>query len=98
MMTMKLSRKEVEHVAFLSRLALNEREAEEFTRQFNQMFEQFEKLNELDTSQVEPTAHVLQMQNILRQDSVRASLPVDEVLANAPDREDGYFSVPRIME
>jgi len=97
-MAVKISRKEVEHVALLGRLALSEVEAEDFTRQLNQIFEHFEKLNELDTSQVEPTSHVLQMQNVFRQDQVRPSLPVDEVLANAPDREDGYFRVPRIVE
>lgn len=94
---MKISRKEVEHVALLGRLALGPDEAEGFTRQLNQILEHFEKLNELDTAAVEPTSHVLQMRNVFRADEARPSLEVEEVLANAPDPEDGYFRVPRIV-
>jgi aspartyl-tRNA(Asn)/glutamyl-tRNA(Gln) amidotransferase subunit C len=57
-----------------------------------------DKLNELDTSQVEPTSHVIPMTNVFREDKVRPSLSQDQALANAPDRQEALFRVPRILE
>jgi len=89
---------EVEHVARLARLELNEEEKRRFAEQLGAILEYAAKLNELDTSGVEPTTHVLPISNVLREDEVRPSWPLDEVLRNAPDSEDGQFRVPAVLE
>jgi aspartyl-tRNA(Asn)/glutamyl-tRNA(Gln) amidotransferase subunit C len=95
---MKLSKEEVEHVAKLARLAVSEDEKEVFSRQLSEILTYVGKLNELDTSKVEPTSHVLDLSNVFRDDAVRESLPPADVLANAPDRENNHFRVPKIIE
>ena len=97
-MSGRITRREVEHVARLARLALSEEEKELMTRQLDRILGYVDKLNELDTSQVEPTSHVIPMENVLREDAVRPSLSQDDALANAPDREPPFFRVPRIIE
>ena len=94
----KITRKEVEHVARLARLELSEEEKEQMTAQLDAILGYFDKLNELDTSTVEPTTTVIPMDNVMRDDEVRPSLKQEEALANAPDREDVFFRVPRIIE
>ncbi len=94
---MKLSREEVEHVAMLARLALNDREKEEFRAQLSSILEYAEMISCLDTAHVEPTYHVLPLQNVSRPDEAREFLTWQEVLGNAPDRAGGYFKVPRIL-
>jgi len=94
---MALTREEVLHVAELARLSLSPEEIELFTVQLNEILEYVEKLQELDTSGVAPLAHVIPLFNVFREDQVRASLPLDAVLENAPAREDGNFLVPRII-
>lgn len=95
---MRLSQKEVEHIALLSRLKLTDEERERMTTQLNDIIGFFEQLGELDTTDVEPTSHVIPMSNVLREDKVRPSLPVEEVLENAPDRAGDTFRVPRVVE
>jgi aspartyl-tRNA(Asn)/glutamyl-tRNA(Gln) amidotransferase subunit C len=95
---MKLSKEEVEHVAKLSRLAVSEEEKESFSRQLSEILTYIGKLNELDTSKVEPTSHVLDLSNVFRDDVVRESLSAADALANAPDRENDHFRVPKIIE
>lgn len=95
---MKLSREQVQHVALLARLELDEADIERFTTELNQILEHFERLNELDTSNVEPTSHVIPMTNVFREDVVGEPLPREAVLANAPEAEDGCFKVPRVVE
>jgi aspartyl-tRNA(Asn)/glutamyl-tRNA(Gln) amidotransferase subunit C len=95
---MKLSKEEVEHVAKLARLGVNEAEKESFSRQLSEILSYIGKLNELDTSKIEPTSHVLDLSNVFRDDGVRESLPPSDVLANAPDRENDHFRVPKIIE
>ncbi|MCX7780671.1 MAG: Asp-tRNA(Asn)/Glu-tRNA(Gln) amidotransferase subunit GatC [Negativicutes bacterium] len=95
---MKITRKDVEHVALLSRLEMGEAESEKFTGQLNAILDYVEVLNKVDTTGIEPTAHVLPLKNIMRPDETRPSLPRDLALANAPEQEDGYFKVPKIME
>ena len=97
-MSGKITRKEVEHVARLARLALSEEEKELMTRQLDRILGYMDKLNELDTSRVEPTSHVIPMENVMREDGVRPSFSQDEALANAPDRDGASFRVPRIIE
>lgn len=94
---MKISPKDVEHVALLGRLALSEEEKENYTRTLNDILGYMELLNRVDTSGVEPTAHVLPLQNVFREDEIKQPLPREEALANAPEAEDGCFKVPRIV-
>jgi len=93
-----ISKKDVEHVARLSRLKLKEDEIQKFTHQLNTILGYTEKLNELDTSKIEPTSHVVPLKNVRRKDLKKLSFPVEEVLKNAPDKERGYFRVPPIIE
>ncbi len=95
---MKITRKDVEHVALLSRLELGENDVAKFTGQLNAILDYIDVLNKVDTAGVEPTAHVLPLQNVMRADEARPSLPRELALANAPEREDGYFKVPKILE
>jgi aspartyl-tRNA(Asn)/glutamyl-tRNA(Gln) amidotransferase subunit C len=94
----KISYDEVEHVGRLARLALSEEERERMRAQLDAILTYIDKLNELDTSQVEPTSHVIPMTNVFREDKVRPSLSQDQALANAPDRQEALFRVPRILE
>ena len=95
---MKLNRKDVEHVALLSRLELSENELDKFTGQLDAILEYIDVLNQVDTSAVEPMAHVLEIRNVMRSDEVQPSLPREAALQNAPDAEDGFFKVPKIVE
>ncbi len=94
---MKISPEEVRHVADLARLDLNEELVELFTTQLNSLLGYMEKLNELDTTGVEPTSHVVDMKNAFREDVVTESLPLDKALANAPQEDRGCFVVPRVI-
>ena len=95
---MKLTREEVSHVAFLARLELKDEEKDRLTGHLNQILGHFEKLQELDTNDVEPTSHAIPLSNVFRADKARPSLPVDKVVANAPEARDDCFVVPRIVE
>jgi aspartyl-tRNA(Asn)/glutamyl-tRNA(Gln) amidotransferase subunit C len=94
----RISIEQVKHVAHLARLAITEEEAEKFTNQLDQMISFADQLNELDTEKVEPTSHVLDMKNVLREDVAKEGLPVEEVLKNAPDSKDGQIRVPSILD
>ncbi|VBB08552.1 glu-trnagln amidotransferase c subunit [Lucifera butyrica] len=95
---MKISRKDVENVALLSRLEIPADEMETFTGQLNAILEYVDRLDQLDTTDIQPTAHVLPLQNVMRPDEVKPSLSRELALSNAPEQEDGYFKVPRIIE
>ena len=95
---MPLTRVEVEHVARLARLELSESEKEQFTGQLNDILGFVETLNKLDTNDIEPTAHAIPVTNVFRPDRNGTSLDPDLALANAPDRVDDYFKVPKILE
>jgi aspartyl-tRNA(Asn)/glutamyl-tRNA(Gln) amidotransferase subunit C len=94
----RISNDQVKHVAHLARLAVTEDEVEKFTKQLDAIINFFEELNELDTDGVEPTTHVLNMKNVLREDVPNKGLPVEEVLKNAPDYQDGQIRVPSTFE
>lgn len=94
----RISKEEVKHVAHLARLALTEEDIQKFTQQLDAMITYAEQLNELDTENVEPTSHVLNMKNVMREDISEKGLPVEEVLKNAPEHEDGQIKVPSIIE
>jgi len=95
---MKLTTQDIESVAYLSRLELSEEEKEKLTGHINRLLENFEKLQEIDTSDVEPTSHVIPVYNVFRKDEPRPSLPVDEVLSNGPQVAENCFVVPRVVE
>ncbi len=95
---MPITRQEVEHVAYLSRLALSEEELQKFAAQLDAILGYVAKLKELDTEGVEPMVHGIEGQERVRQDVVGESLPRKEALQNAPDTADGCFKVPRIIE
>ncbi|MBP0726009.1 Asp-tRNA(Asn)/Glu-tRNA(Gln) amidotransferase subunit GatC [Bacillus sp. RG28] len=94
----KITMDEVKHVAHLARLAVTEEEAEKFAKQLGAIIEFAEELNELDTTNVKPTTHVLKMRNIMREDKPAKGLPLEDVLKNAPDHQDGQIKVPTILE
>jgi aspartyl-tRNA(Asn)/glutamyl-tRNA(Gln) amidotransferase subunit C len=94
----EITREQVEHVAKLARLAVTDEEKALFGRQLSSILTYVETLNRVDTTQVEPTAHVIPLQNVLREDEVKPSLSRDAALANAPDSESGCFRVPKIIE
>ena len=98
MSDVKITLAEVEHVARLARLALDADEKERMRSQLDAILGYVEQLRLVNTDGVEPTAHVLPLVNVLRDDEVRPSYPVDAMLANAPDAQDGQFRVPRILE
>jgi aspartyl-tRNA(Asn)/glutamyl-tRNA(Gln) amidotransferase subunit C len=89
-----ISRDEVLHVARLARLALTDEEVERLGAQLNAILEAVGKVSELDLEGVEPTAHPLEVVNVWAEDDPRPCLPVEEALANAPEREGGFFKVP----
>jgi aspartyl-tRNA(Asn)/glutamyl-tRNA(Gln) amidotransferase subunit C len=91
---MAITREEVLHVARLARLELADEEVERFTEQLSAILEAVAKVSELDLSDVEPTAHPLDLLNVWADDEPRPCLPVEEALANAPEREAGFFKVP----
>jgi aspartyl-tRNA(Asn)/glutamyl-tRNA(Gln) amidotransferase subunit C len=93
----RISIDQVKHVANLARLAITEEEAEKFTKQLDAIITFAEQLNELDTENIEPTSHVLDIKNVLREDVPQKGLPQEEVLKNAPEEKDGQFKVPSIL-
>ncbi len=94
----RISKDEVKHVAHLARLAITEDEAEMFQKQLDAIITFAEQLNELDTESIEPTSHILNMKNVLREDKPGNGLPLADVLKNAPDHKDGQVRVPAILE
>ncbi len=93
----ELSRADVEHVAFLARLGLSDEELGRLEGQLNHILQQYAKLAELDTEAIPPTAQTIELENILRDDVAAPSLPVEEVLTNAPARDGDYVVVPAIL-
>ena len=93
-----ISREDVIHVARLARLALTEAELETMREQLNAILSHIDALKAVDTTGIEPTSHAVPQFNVMRDDDPRPCLPVEEMLANAPDRVDNFFRVPRIIE
>jgi aspartyl-tRNA(Asn)/glutamyl-tRNA(Gln) amidotransferase subunit C len=92
-----LSRDDVEHVALLARLGLTDEEIGRLQTQLNHILDQYAKLTELDTDAIAPTAQTIELENILRDDEPRPSLPTSAVLDNAPETRDGRLVVPAII-
>lgn len=95
---MSLTREEVLHIAQLAHLGLSEDEVPKFQEQLSEILDHFEALRALDTEGVPPTSHPLPLESVMREDEVAPSLPVEDVLANAPNVEDGLFRVRAVLE
>lgn len=93
----RITEKEVEHVAWLAKIELSEEEKRLFTEQFNSILEYFRVIDEADTKDVPPTYHAVELANVLREDAVEPSLSRDKALANASNREKGFFKAPKIL-
>jgi len=89
--------KDAEHIAELARLKFSKKELESFTHQLNQILEYVEKLNELDTENIEPLSHPVEGNNIFREDILKPSISRGEALKNAPDSDEEFFKVPKVI-
>ena len=95
---MKISREEVLHIALLARLGLTEAEVDRLSEQLSNILENFEILKQVDTSNIPPTAQSIALQNVVSDDEIAPSLPLNEVLANAPQQEADFFKVRAVLE
>lgn len=89
---------QVRHVAHLARLKLTDEEIHRYAAEISGILDYVDLLNELDTSSVEPTAHPLPLRNVLREDEIRPSIGPEDALANAPQRQDTFFRVPKVLQ
>ena len=95
---MKLSREEIKHIATLARVGLTEEEQERFSEQLSNILENFAILQELDTTNVPPTAHPVALSSVFRSDEAEPSYAPEQILANAPRQEEGWFRVKAVLE
>ncbi len=95
---MALSIEEVKHIALLARVGVSDEDLERFQVQLSNILENFEVLNSVDTDGVPPTSHAVPMHNVMRKDEIQPSYPVEEILANAPNSEAGFFKVKIILD
>ncbi len=95
---MAVTRKDVDTVAVLARLSFTDAEKEELTGTLNDILGYFDKLSELDTSNVEPLTHILPVHNVMREDTVNPSFDQETALANAPQSSHGHFVIPKVIE
>ena len=95
---MSVTKDEVKYIASLSRLEFNESELDDFTNEFNQILNYIDKLNELDTENIEPLSHPIEKKNVFREDKLVVSINRGQALKNAPDKTDEYFKVPKVIK
>jgi len=95
---MKISNEEVKHIAKLAKLSLSDEEVEKYSKDLGDIATFVEQLNEIDISGVEPTAHILDKKNVFRKDEKKESFPREQILKNAPSKEAGCISVPKVVE
>jgi aspartyl-tRNA(Asn)/glutamyl-tRNA(Gln) amidotransferase subunit C len=93
-----LTEKDVDHVAKLARLAITDAERALYAKQLSVILEHADGLSKADVKGVKPTAHILPLSNVYRDDVARPSMPREQILANAPDKAKGAFRVPKILE
>ena len=96
-MSEKITPELVRHIGKLSRIELTDQQVQTFGRQLAAILEYFDKLQELDTSQVQPMVHAVEVTNVLAADEPRPSLTVEQALANAPQRDGAFFRVPKVI-
>ena len=94
----EISESEAGHVANLAKLALSDQELQRLRYELSRILEYFQQLQQLPTDEVPISSHAIAMENVYRRDEVGPSLAVEDVMANAPDRADEFFRVPRIIE
>jgi aspartyl-tRNA(Asn)/glutamyl-tRNA(Gln) amidotransferase subunit C len=94
---MPVTKKDVEKIADLARLYITEEEKEKYTVQLNVILEYMEQLNTVDTENVEPLSHPLELVNVVRKDEVKPSLSAEDALKNAPEKSGNYFKVPKVI-
>lgn len=94
---MKISKEEILHVADLARLEMDETSIDTFADQIGKILEFIDTLNSIDTTDVEPTSHAISLANAFREDEIDPPFDRDAVLANAPEEEDGYLLVPKVV-
>lgn len=92
-----ITKDEVEHIGWLSRISLTEEDAAEYASELSMVLDYFGQLDEVDTSGVDPTYHVADVMNVFREDESVSSLPQDEVLRNPAESKEGYIKAPKIM-
>lgn len=95
---MEITRDTVKYVAHLARIELAQKELEVLSLQLQDILTFIDKLQQIETGNIQPTSHILPVQNVLREDSIKQSLPPEEALKNAPAREEGFFVVPKVIE
>jgi len=95
---MSVSKEDVKHIAVLSRLTVPEGELDKFTEQFNQILNYADKMQKLDTTGIEPTASILPVSNVFREDVALPGVSHEDALKNAPAVHNGGFRVPRVLE
>lgn len=94
---MSVTQKDVDHVARLARLSFNDAEKQRLTAELNTILSYMDQLNGLDTENVEPLSHVIELENVFRADVRKPGLPTDDALQNAPGRVDDFFTVPKVI-
>jgi aspartyl-tRNA(Asn)/glutamyl-tRNA(Gln) amidotransferase subunit C len=94
---MPVTLEDVDHIAKLARLEFTKEEKEKFTHQLNEILAYVEQLNKLDTSNVEPLSHVIDLNNVFRRDEVKPGLTTEEALKNAPAKTEKFFKVPKVI-
>lgn len=92
-----ITKEEVEHVGWLARIEIDEKESDAYAEKLNSVLDYFGQLDEIDTEDVAPTYHVMDVVNVFREDEVMESMPQDVVLANTENKQEGNFKSPRIM-
>lgn len=95
---MAISKETVKYVAYLSRIELGNKELEKLSRQLQDILDFIDKLKKIDITEIKPTSHILPINNVLRDDEFRESLPSKKVLLNAPQKEANSFVVPKVIE
>ena len=94
---MSVTKNDVKKIAELARLEFNESELENYTREMNKMLDYVDKLNELDTENIQPLSHPIENTNVFRDDEVKKSTKREDALKNAPDKSSEYFKVPKVI-
>jgi aspartyl-tRNA(Asn)/glutamyl-tRNA(Gln) amidotransferase subunit C len=94
---MSLNKKDIEHIAKLAKLKFTDDEIDKLAPQLNGILDYVEKLNELDTENVEPLSHPVANTNVFREDKLKESVPTEEALKNAPQKDEKYFKVPKVI-
>lgn len=94
---MAVTKKDVEKIAELARLKFSEEELENFTPQMNEILSYMDKLNELDTENVNPLSHPVEQTNVFREDELKASISTEDALKNAPSKDEHHFKVPKVI-